>query len=487
MADAEYQPLTGDPDLIETKAAHYAQIAAAIDRSVRFLNAVRDMDGMTSKAVSAVSGKAGDVSDDIAKAFDRYNDTASALTGYSGLLREAQNDANAAITDIEQKQSAADAASHAATTAQQNLQSATDDTKDDAQTAATKAATAASDANAALQVAQAAWHAAWDKKNNAGNVAKDKITAVVTGSKNHGLKDPGGFWHALGEFAKAAFKVFKTICDIAGILSVFLAWVPGLGEVLLALAAIGAIIDLVTTIVNGGSFLDILLASVNVVLTVFGGKLIGELAKGLKTASVAKVAEKMLAKGEDAGAITKEVNRIQGIARHSATAKNIERFANKREVLQFVNKSRKGIDSFGTMTKNAFAKSFKPNFGGKTKLEVFKDMAKANWSPYGLGGKDLYGLLRVAGSQTVGLDTKLAAGVVGVTGLQVGKDAFDIHKVESKDGWGHGVPELGKGWSKIGDAPGKAVDFWNNSGDLAKATWNLGKAQAVDIAANAPH
>jgi hypothetical protein len=485
MADAEYQPLTGDPDLIESKAAHYAQIAEAIDRSVRFLNAVRDMEGMTSKAVSAVSGKAGDVSDDIAKAFDRYSHTASALTGYSGLLREAQDDANAALTDIEHKQNAADAAHRAAATAQQTAQDASDDDKDDAQNAATKAATAASDATAALQAAQAAWHAAWTKKHDAGNTAKGKIAEVVTGSKNHGLKDPGGFWHALGELAKAAFKVFKTICDIAGILSVFLAWVPILGEVLMVLAAVGAIIDLVTTIVNGGSFLDILLASVNVVLTVFGGKLIGELAKGLKTASVAKVGEKMLVKGEDATSIAGELNRLQGITgRH---AKNFANFTTRRGALRYINQQRKSIDSFGKMSKNAFGKSFKPNFGGKTKLETGWDMVKANWTPYGLGGKDVYGMLKVAGSQTVGLDGKLTAQILGVTGLQVGKDAFDIHKVESKEGWGHGVPELGKGWSKIGDAPGKAVDFWNSEVSGYKATWNVGKAGVTDIAANVPH
>ncbi|GAA4160742.1 hypothetical protein GCM10022286_17230 [Gryllotalpicola daejeonensis] len=449
MADAEYQPLTGDPDLIETKAAHYAQIAAAIDRSVRFLNAVRDMDGMTSKAVSAVSGKAGDVSDDIAKAFDRYNDTAQALTGYSGLLREAQADATAAITDIEQKQSAADAASRAATTAQQNLQDATDDTKDDAQTAATKAATAASDASAALQVAQAAWHAAWSKKNDAGNAAKDKITAVVTGPKNHGLKDPGGWGHILGDFFKAAFEVFRKICDIAGILAIFFSWVPILGEVLMVLAAVGAIIDLVTTIVNGGSFWDILLASANVVLTLVGGKLISELAKGVKIASTAKVTERLLSETSDVKRISTEVNRISGIAgRHAEGAVN---FGSRQDAIKYLIKTRESVPGFGQMTANAFKKSFDPSFGGKTMKQVFIDSMKNNFTPKGLVSDDFNKMMRVAFTNSTGVGLKLSAQTLGVVGLQVGKDTVDVVRQYEKgdDEWGHGLPGLGKGYGKL--------------------------------------
>ncbi|MHA7985452.1 putative T7SS-secreted protein [Rathayibacter sp. CAU 1779] len=283
MGDTEYQPLTGDPTLLETKAAHYAEIADAIRRSVTTLHKIHDVDDMKSEAVDALTKSGDSVADDIDKAHDRYSKTAAALKTYAVGLREAQSDAETAITHINAKQTAADTAHRHATNTQQTADSATDDTKSDAQTAAGKAKDAAQHADAELRAAHQEWHNALDKKNAAAQVAIKAIVDVVD-HHNNGLKNPS-WWDKL-------VKVIEKIGDIAGVLAIFLSWVPILGQVLIVIAAVASIVKLVDSIVkfaNGeGTFLDILGASVSCVLTLFGGRIFTFLGKAARIRSLTR-------------------------------------------------------------------------------------------------------------------------------------------------------------------------------------------------------
>lgn len=285
--DTPYQPLKGDPGLISKKAAHYASIADAIARSVRALDKVSDEDTMKSKAVAQIREAARTVKDDIDKAQNRYRVTADALTEYSGHLRTAQDDAATAISDIEDKQSAATAAHTASNKADNAVDDATDGDKSTAQTAADKASDAATAADTALRGAHSKWESARDAKNSAAETARGKIDDVVNGKHNNGLKD--GWWDNWGS---TLFAILKTVCDIAGILAIFLAWVPGLGQILLVLAAIGALITLVESIVNlatgKGTWGDVIMAAVGAVLTIFGGKIFALAGKTLKASLVVK-------------------------------------------------------------------------------------------------------------------------------------------------------------------------------------------------------
>jgi len=283
MGDSEYNPLKGNASLVQSKAEHYAQIANAITRSVDTLNHVGEIGGMKSKAIDALKSTASDVADDINKARDRYSVTASALKTYSSKLKTAQDDADAAITLINSRESEVESASHKAATAKQALEDAKPEDKATSTTASGKADDAVTDANKALSDAHAAWHTALDHKNTAAKAAIDEIKEVVDGKKNHGLED--SLWDDWGD-------IIKTICEWAGVLSIFLSWVPFLGQLLLILAVIGAVIALVESVVkaiNGGSWVDVAFAAVGLVLTVFGGniaKYIGKLvkAKGLTVA-----------------------------------------------------------------------------------------------------------------------------------------------------------------------------------------------------------
>lgn len=286
MSDTEYQPLTGDPDLLQRKAQHYSSIADAITRSVSTLKKINDIDSMKSKATTALENKAEDVANDIEKARDRYAVTAKALLTYSGHLRHAQDAANTAITHINEKQTEAETAQRRATAATQDTETAAEADKSSAQTTADRAGDAATSANSALSSAHGEWHAALAVKNDAAAVAVQSIHDVVDGKHTNGLKD--GFWDNWGD-------LIKKICEVAGFLSIFLSWVPILGAILVGLAILGALITLTESIVafaNGGSFTDVVFAAVGVVLAAFGGKFVAYLGKLTKFSAASKVMTK---------------------------------------------------------------------------------------------------------------------------------------------------------------------------------------------------
>ena len=189
MTDSEFRALEGNPDLVRSKADRYAELANAITRSVTTLNAIKSTEGMTSKAISAVREEAGTVADDIAKAQTRYAGTAQALITYSSQLRTAQDAADTAITHINAKESAADAATRSASRAATKAESATPENASTETTAAGKAEDAAEAAGKELVAAQQEWHAALLLKNQAAQTATDAIMGVIESKAGEALND----------------------------------------------------------------------------------------------------------------------------------------------------------------------------------------------------------------------------------------------------------------------------------------------------------
>lgn len=286
MADEEYQPLKGDPAHVSSYGARYQQIGDAIARSVTVLNHIAQGDAGTSKAVDALKKKAGDVAGDIDKAKARYQTTAAALIVYGPKLDQAQQDATRAIAQIAEKQQAVNTAQTTATNAQNAADTAKDADKADAKTKAATAASNLTEANTDLATAQTAWHTAENDKNTAAQNAINAIHDVIYGS--HAIKD--SWWDNWGS---KAFGIFKAICKWASILSVFLSWVPILGEVLLALTVIGSLIDVIDSFVNvftgNGSWWGVLGSVAGLALAVVGGGMAGRLAKSFRSVSFLKV------------------------------------------------------------------------------------------------------------------------------------------------------------------------------------------------------
>ena len=89
----------------------------------------------------------------------------------------------------------------------------------------------------ALGSAHELWHTARQRKDDAASVAESEIDDVVNGKVGGELNDSA--WDDLKSFN----DTLKVICEVAGVLSIFLAWVPILGAVLIGLAILGGALD----------------------------------------------------------------------------------------------------------------------------------------------------------------------------------------------------------------------------------------------------
>jgi hypothetical protein len=303
IQERQYEELAGEPDHLQTMAQQYLAIADAIQRSVRTLHTIHDSDENKSKSTDALKDSAQDVADDIGKAESRYRVTAQALLDYVPHLRAAKTGAHAAVAQIQHYQHEVSTTSTALDKADDAVKTAADTAKDDATTAQAKAKTAAADAKSSLAYWQGQWQHYADARDAAARVASGKIVDVVE-HHNNGLKNPShhwydkitnfasSVWHGIEKGAKWLADHFEDICKWAGVLSIFLGWVPILGDVLIGLAILGALLKLGKDIASGASFLTILGDAVGVVLTAFGGgltKYVGKLAKFRQAAAVSKL------------------------------------------------------------------------------------------------------------------------------------------------------------------------------------------------------
>jgi len=312
--DVAYHVLAGDPDIVETKGKEYQRIAAAIGRSVKTLDDIVEQVEQKSLAMDATRDLASDVATDIRKVTERYRETGDALVAYASELRRTKDESRAPATSIAtleddlvtwqsrvtSRQAAYDAAVASGDASdieytRSRLNSAEDEV---------------SSIGGQLETQRRLWETARDEKAVAATTAINAIVAVTEGEKADGVNDT--FWDHVAAVASAAWDILKIVCDIAAILSVFLAWVPGLGQVLLVLAAIGAIMSIVDAAIKfakgEGSLGDLLVAVVVGVLSLYGGKLIGMAAQRVRTAMTASL------RGPLAGGLIAPTSRAASLA-----------------------------------------------------------------------------------------------------------------------------------------------------------------------------
>lgn len=282
--DTQYEVLAGDPTIVKTKGEEYQAIAAAISASVRTLDNIVDQVDQKSLAMSATRDLAHDVASDIRKATDRYQKTGDALVTYANELERTQNDSRYPARRIAEIEAALVTARYTARVRRDEYLDAVRSGDDAAiETARERRDTAdgtVTSLETSLATHQQNWQTAHDEKVAAAAVAVASIVEVTEGKGGEALNDD--FWDRLG----VVVDVLKVICDIAAILSIFLSWVPVLGQVLLVLAAIGAIIAIVDAAIKfakgEGSFGQLLLAVVVGVISLYGGKLIGMAAQRIR-------------------------------------------------------------------------------------------------------------------------------------------------------------------------------------------------------------
>ena len=289
--DVQYEVLAGDPQLVKTKGEEYQAIAAAISASVKTLDDIVDQVEQKSLAMEATRDLAGDVASNIRKATDRYQKTGDALVAYASDLERTQNSSRYPARRIAEIEESLVGARYTAALRRDEHHIATrGDDEDAIETARTRmdnADTRVENLESALVTHQEAWQTAQTEKATAATTAVNAIIEVTEGEGGEELND--GFWDHVGVIV----DIVKVICDIAGILAIFLAWVPFLGQALLILAAIGAILSVVDAAIkyaNGeGGLGELIGAVVMGVLTLFGGKILGFLAKRVHISALARV------------------------------------------------------------------------------------------------------------------------------------------------------------------------------------------------------
>lgn len=282
--DVQYEVLAGDPSLVKSKGEEYKAIAEAISASVRTLDNIVDQVEQKSLAMEATRDLARDVASDIRKATARYQETGDALVTYANELERTQSASRYPARRIAEIEEQLVSARYTAALRSDEYHIATrgDDEAaiETARTRKNRAEETVSSLESSLASLQESWQTAHDEKVAAAAVAVASIIEVTEGEGGKALNDD--FWDRLG----VVVDILKVICDIAAILSVFLAWVPVLGQVLLALAAIGAIIAIVDAAIkyaNGeGGLGQLILAVVVGVISLFGGKLIGMAAQRIR-------------------------------------------------------------------------------------------------------------------------------------------------------------------------------------------------------------
>lgn len=244
---AASDPVPGEPSTVSQAASDYTAVADAIKGAADRLRELSDLRKYRSKAVTAVADRAEDVADKIDKAHGRYVAVGAALSTYSSALSTAQADSLQAYYDAQSAQADLDSASTSVTRAARALDAAPDDT-DDADMATlrrtlSRARDDRDDADAALAAARRKLEAAVDDRDRAARRAADAIRDAV---KKDGLHDSWwkNFTAAIAPYCEIISKIAGIIASVAGILALVLCWVPVLGEVLAAVAAIATAVKL---------------------------------------------------------------------------------------------------------------------------------------------------------------------------------------------------------------------------------------------------
>ncbi|MCP2267514.1 hypothetical protein ACFQHV_20785 [Promicromonospora thailandica] len=464
MSDKQWEELDGEPGTVEAKGRKYTELAEAIARSVTTLQQIVDDTNTTAKSMDKTRKLAGEVREDIDKARQRYSYTGEALTTYGASLRTAKNEADPAaqrLRTLRANLESAQATAQSADSAVDDLPTdASDADKSDAQRAQTNANNAVSDLQTQITQAESDWNSGHNDKNTAARSAISKIEEVVSGDKVNGLEDSG--WDKFKNFVKGAYKIFKIICDVAGILAIFLSWVPILGQVLMVLAAIGSIIAIIENIVKfarGEIGFGAMLLGVGLgVMGLFGGKAIGSVAKYAKARSVVKTAATM----SNRAAKVKFGNALLKSSRKTLAMTKGQRVT---EVLKSPFVRSAGDKAVWGMAKNGLYKNaFKSWQGAKFPLP-YKD----GGARFAMGNDDVVDMMKHFSQSGIVIDrvtsNAQAIATVGAVFNQTANLANNAAKLGTSigggDGWGgfnsgNSLATSGAGgsWGKITGLPG---------------------------------
>ncbi|WP_084102442.1 DUF308 domain-containing protein [Demequina sp. NBRC 110051] len=264
---AASDPIPGDPDIVEDGGTAYQATARAMTLAAEEISSVMtDTDG-ESGAVAALRERLAEIEETIDDASSRYQKAGDALVAYAESLRSAQK---TSITALESAQAAQSTARSCRDNGNYYLRLADRYTELGDASSATRcndlAHTAFGDANGAdgsLDDARTQLAGAISERDEAARTLRGALDTAM----DDGLND--GWWENWGsDWAHAISDIAGTIAAWAGVGALVLAWVPGLGQLLGAVALIAGAVALVADIAllahGEGSWGDVIWGAVGV-------------------------------------------------------------------------------------------------------------------------------------------------------------------------------------------------------------------------------
>ncbi|MFG2790568.1 hypothetical protein [Streptomyces sp. NPDC048419] len=311
---ADSDPIPGDPDRMAALGKQMRKTADELERQIRNLKAVVEVDAWDNKSGEEFREKAKGNVKKLEAAFKRYDTAATAIgsrvdevgggyqdklhaspRNYASDLNRAQEIADAALKDAQdadERKGAAQKSIDGLSGKDRKKEDVDKDRKD----LETKRDTAGGEINAAREKINEAKKI----RDDAAKHARDSLDAVI----NHdSLKD--GFWETLVDDIATVTSWIATVC---GILSLVVGWIPVIGQalagVLGAIAMIATLINFIATFVQvlqgNADWLDLGIAALGFVLMGVGkgfSKIAGKFAKGalgkLGKAGVARTARQL--------------------------------------------------------------------------------------------------------------------------------------------------------------------------------------------------
>lgn len=256
---AASDPVPGDPTAVRTAGERYKSVADTIASSAASLTAIADVGTTTSDAVDAIRETADKVAGQITTARDRYAVVGSALLTYASQLERAQQESISVLTTAQSAQIAVDHSTSQITRALRALDEATSDEASSYQRQLTQARSSRDAAEATLARARDGLAQAIELRDRAAQAAIESIDGATSGD---GLND--GWWENWGSKVSSwVSNVAGIISAVTGIASLFLGWVPILGQILVAVSLVTGIVALIADVllaVNGeGSVMTVIL------------------------------------------------------------------------------------------------------------------------------------------------------------------------------------------------------------------------------------
>ena len=232
---AASDPVPGEPVVVRSGGAHYQHVATAIGDAERVLRTIVDAQDAVSDAVDAIRDRTHAVADRIRTAHTRYTAAGDALVAYAARLDTAQTSSLDALHIAQTAQRTLDVSQDAVRRWTHLLDEATDAGEDTTtqQRALTAARADRAAADAALERARSMLAEAVADRDAAARTAMDLIDAGTS----DGLHD--GWWEDWGaDVAQVVSTWAGNISAGLGVASLFLGWVPVLGQAL----AVGALV-----------------------------------------------------------------------------------------------------------------------------------------------------------------------------------------------------------------------------------------------------